>query len=101
MWNGLFMESWDEIEDMSLYEKSSLVLMMPFTIVQRATIPIMVPENYCKPWLVLSITLCPVWLMYFTGNWGAGAEVWLIVMGVSVLTSGKQSAAEPPCPTSC
>jgi hypothetical protein len=87
MCNGLFTESWDEILDMSFYEKSTLLLLAPFTLVQRATIPIMVPENYCKPWLVVSIILCPVWLMYVCGNWGAGAETWVIVMAVSPLTT--------------
>eukprot|EP00873_Tetraselmis_striata_P037792 jgi/Tetstr1/458056/TSEL_044563.t1 len=78
---GLLMESWEEVREMGLLGKASLVLLLPFTLAQRATIPMIVDEAYSRPWLLVSIVLCPPWMAYYLGFAGAmSPAVWAATM---------------------
>lgn len=83
LWNGLFIESWEEIQDMGTFGKLNMMMLLPVTLAQRATVPIIVSENYCQGWLVISIAICPVWMMYSLGLFGSSITTWICVILVS------------------
>mmetsp|Transcript_18778 Transcript_18778/g.52303 ORF Transcript_18778/g.52303 Transcript_18778/m.52303 type:complete len:797 (+) Transcript_18778:155-2545(+) len=104
LWNGLFMESPEEIQEMNLMAKATLLLLLPVTLAQRSTIPIIVSEVYSQAWLVVSIVLCPVWMMYFLGMWDSSAVTWaglLVAALVAAIAAGASSQKDVPPEWSC
>mmetsp|Transcript_10638 Transcript_10638/g.25223 ORF Transcript_10638/g.25223 Transcript_10638/m.25223 type:complete len:798 (+) Transcript_10638:335-2728(+) len=103
--DGLFMQSWDEIREMGPAGRLNLALLAPFTLLQRATIPVIVSEAYSQAWLVVALALCPVWMTYYLGlaadagaaAWGGALAVGGVLAAAAALTSGRDSPPEWSC----
>jgi hypothetical protein len=54
-------ETLENFQSESPLGKVLILAEAPFTVLRKATVPITAEENYSKPWLLASVTLCPLW----------------------------------------
>ncbi|KAK8791934.1 hypothetical protein WA158_005311 [Blastocystis sp. Blastoise] len=55
---GLLKHEWSVFKQMSILSKINYVIMIPFSILRKGTIPMVDRENYSKFWLVISSFMC-------------------------------------------
>jgi len=85
----------EEFKEMPPLDKCLYAAEWPFAVARRLTVPITAEDNYKKPWLLLSVFLCPLWLIgfYLEGAPEHSIGGGMPVLVLSLCASGSVAAA--------